>query len=123
MKPEAFDTLTCANCDWFIRNPNFNQHLGKCFRMPPTAIDVNVSGFPAVNQNDYCGEHTLVVPGADDASDTSAPIAVDQATMDALRYGLRLMDARNDRAEMPSRHPATLRTLFARCVVPEVPGE
>ena len=52
--------MKCATCMWFV--PKFSNcpralgedHLGRCRRHAPT-----MSGFPAVFESDWCGDHKL----------------------------------------------------------------
>lgn len=53
-------TMCCKTCMWFFRkDPNgpvssHYFHLGRCRRHAPT-----MSGYPAVFENDWCGDHKL----------------------------------------------------------------
>jgi len=53
--------MRCASCMWFVTKAASGKHeidargdLGRCRRHAPT-----MSGFPAVFQADWCGDHKL----------------------------------------------------------------
>ena len=49
--------MHCASCMWYVPKKtldNKDTHLGRCRRRAPT-----ISGFPAVFNTDWCGDHKL----------------------------------------------------------------
>jgi len=56
--------MKCLMCEYFSREGfterelNFNPILGECRRYPPTGVG-NGTGFPHVEENDWCGESKL----------------------------------------------------------------
>lgn len=47
------DQMKCRSCIWFVRKLNEGP-LGRCRRHAPT-----MSGYPAVYEHDWCGDHKL----------------------------------------------------------------
>ena len=46
------DGMRCRTCMWWARKQD--SHLGRCRRHAPT-----MSGYPAVFEHDWCGDHKL----------------------------------------------------------------
>lgn len=54
---------SCSNCMFYkageyeVEDIEYEPTYGLCRRFPPRRIDGSVSGFPAVEDDEWCGEH------------------------------------------------------------------
>jgi len=65
-------TMKCMTCMWFV--PKVNSKIGRCRRHAPT-----MSGFPAVYDSDWCGDHKIDESTAIEAQTIATEDLLDEA--------------------------------------------